>query len=201
MNYNIQHGNFNTTITSDFSVLENKLNQFEKRFGKIAIKKTKQYAIKPMIEYVQQLMKSGGSSERKFSWGYWERKGSGDFKYRKGKSSWFTNSFTSSRKTQRYPINPKFYFLRKVRKRPKSGQFALIDTKAMIKSFMVLGAFTVGNSTHIDFGNIDKKFDIHEMGRGVPQRTMLAPTIQWFENNKKLKEDMIQAIFKELEKI
>lgn len=201
MQVTFTHGSFNTTISTDLHILEKKIEQFEKKFGKVTSKYGKKYAIQPIIKYIQKLMREGGSSERRFSWGYWERSGGGDFKYRKAKSGWFTNGFTSKRKVQRFPIHPRFYFLRKVRKRPKSGEFALIDTSTMIKSFMLLNAFTMGNETQLTLGNIDKKFDIHEIGIKVPQRPMLAPAVVWFENNKALKEEMMNMILKEFEKI
>lgn len=199
-NYTFTHGSFSTTVRTDFEVVYKKIQQYDKKFARVTTKYAKQYAIEPIQDYIKKLILSGGSPVRKYSWGYWYSGASG-FKYAKGKSSWFSTSFRGKDRQQRYPIHPKSYFLRKKRTRPKAGQFALIDTKEMMKSFMVLGTLSSSSENIVVFGNISRKFEIHEFGKDVPQRMTLTPAIEWFEENKALKEKMLTEILKEFEKI
>lgn len=191
--------NSSITIMSELYKVDMKLADIEKHFGKIAEQKTKSIAVRPFIDKMKEIITIGGSPKAKFSWGYWQRTKGSKFRYVKGKSNWFTEGW-KGKGTIRYPIHPKSYFKRKVRKKPKSTDFALIDTRELFNSFMVIGSYHQSRESEVTIGSLSKKLDYHEYGKNSPKRVILAPAVEWFNSNNVLKERLVQSICDELEK-
>lgn len=120
-----------------------------------------------IIQRIQQLIISGGSTNSRFSWGYWQNYGS-VWRYTKGKA----NSFSYS---TRLPIHPRSYGLRKNRKVFRAGQNALIDTSGLLNSFKIVAQARTNNSYLASFGSTrGRLLDKHENGVRVPSRKILS---------------------------
>jgi hypothetical protein len=96
---------------------------------------------KKIVKEIEKVIKDGGrNNQSQWSWSYWERKiGEKDFKPKTGKVNRFDNRFSHRGKSVlRLPVHPLTYMtLRSKRKKPNSGEFALIDTGKYLKSFLV----------------------------------------------------------------
>lgn len=194
-NYNTI-SNYKITINTQLPQLEKKLNKLEHHLSNIAYKTAKDYAVPKIVNEMQSLIMAGGSSIHALSWGYWKEAGD-SYTYVKGKAPSF-NFSTKSKAVKRYPIHPNSYLKRKVRTRPKSGQYALYDTGKMYNSFRIVSSYKRINDALVSIGSTDRKFDLHEDGIKVPQRMVLKPVAIWFENSS-VKKEMIDKIIKEFE--
>jgi hypothetical protein len=197
------NGNF--TIQSDFNRLISNISKFEDDFGIVSYHYTRVNIAPKIVDYIQQLMLAGGSDKPQFSWGYWERAG-GEYVYKKGKAKYFSGSFVgkfnwgnTSGRLKRFPIHPRSYMARKVRRRPERGQFALIDTKELFNSFGILSSYHFQGGSETSIGSTSFKLDFHENGtKRVPKRQIIAPTVDWFNNNKTLQNKIMSDICKRL---
>jgi hypothetical protein len=157
------------------------------------------YLAREIIQYIRQLILKGGSNNPQFSWGYWQKK-KGGWSYignRKGRS--FTGSWSGKMGTK-YPIHPKSYFRRKVRRKPVAGQLALYDTGELYNSFRVVYRYHDSNEATIAVGSNTKKLDYHEHGTESPKRVMLAPTKKWLDKNKPLIDNVVKEILDQTNK-
>ena len=154
----------------------------------------------PNIKYeIDKLIKAGGSSNPKYSWGYWERRRGDKFTYRKGKAVNFTNGWKASG-VVRYPIHPLSYKARSKRKIPTAGQFALIDTGDLLRSFKVVSSFSGLGYASLVIGSSSFKLDYHER-QFKYRRVISQPVFDIFISNQALHERFFIAVGKELERI
>jgi hypothetical protein len=154
-------------VVTDIHKIRNRINIAEKKVT-LSIRSYVRNVMQPIIvQKIQQLIVSGGSSNTKFSWGYWQNYGS-VWRYTKGKA----NSFSFS---TRLPIHPKSYGKRKSRKVFRAGQNALIDTKGLLNSFKIVAQSRTNNSYLASFGSTrGRLLDKHENGERVPSRKVLS---------------------------
>lgn len=157
------------------------------------------YLAREVIQHIRELIMKGGSNIPQFSWGYWQKR-KGGWNYiggRKGKS--FTGNWSGKIGTK-YPIHPKSYLRRKVRRKPVSGQLALYDTSELYNSFRVVYGYHDKDEAIVAIGSNSKKLDYHEAGTESPKRVMLAPTKIWLDKNKLLIKRVVKEILEQTNK-
>lgn len=181
------------TVVTDLFRNTRHLNNLEQIFFRNAELVMSTTLAHEIIEFIRKLILSGGSPINRWSWGYWEHKlnGWGYVKGRKGKG--FAGKW-SGLIGVKYPIHPRSYFKRKVRRKPAPNQLALYDTGELYNSFRVVYSYHDHNDATIAIGSTTKKLDYHEEGTSSPKRVILAPTKHWLDKNQPLLEKTITNV-------
>lgn len=133
---------------------------------------------KKIIADMKALIKYGGS--KKYPWGYWSRtrRGDKDFKFHLGRPSKFSNSMRYSTagtgNTIYLPVSPKTFIMRRhVRKRPRTGEFALWDTGNLLSGIYFTNTRTKYGLTYQMITNAHLRNAEYGIGMMHPRKVML----------------------------
>lgn len=122
---------------------------------------------KQIVKEIEKVIKDGGrNNQSQWTWSYWERKiGEKDFKPKTGKVTRFDTRFSHRNKAVlKLPVHPLTYMrLRKKRRKPVMGEFALIDTGRYLKSFLVTDSRS--SNANVNTTKIDLITSMYEFSR------------------------------------
>lgn len=196
------HDGSTIMITEPTKEVLKKIDRVEETLHKVAINYVEINIAPEVIKRMKELIWEGGSNMQGMAWAYWtKRKGQKDWRliYPSSRFRNFTWS-TRNKTVLNYPILPTSYRrYRKNRTKIKQGQYAMFDSGRLITSFRVLGKFSQTNESILNLGSTRENIlNQHEFGTShIPRRPIMKPVFLWFDNNTKLKENMMINIMKE----
>lgn len=164
---------FTRKLRNGSIVIQSSLQEFGKEISGIKVEFDKsivadmQTLKKQIVKEIEKVIKDGGrNNQTQWSWSYWERKiGERDFKPKTGKISRFDTKFSHRKQSVlRLPVHPLTYMkLRKKRRKPARGEFALIDTGRYLKSFLVTDSRS--SNANVNTTKIDLITSMYEFSR------------------------------------
>lgn len=164
---------FTRKLRNGSIVIQSSLQEFSKEVVGIKLEFDKfivadmQNLKRKIVKEIEKVIKDGGvNNQSQWSWSYWERKiGERDFKPKTGKITRFDNRFSHRKQSiLRLPVHPLTYMkLRKKRRKPMRGEFALVDTGRYLKSFLVTDSRS--SNANINTTKIDLITSMYEFSR------------------------------------